>query len=167
MKERRLKIAVREGVPAYIIFVDEVLEELAINQPTELEDFLKIPGIAYKKAEKYAQYFLPLIRRFKGVEGKLFLSFDKAYQEKKDTTYVLTSQEKKLYNVLAELRKELAKEADVLPFMVFNNVTLQDIVRKKPRTEEVLLQIQNIGRKKVDWFGRFVIYQVEQHFPQE
>jgi ATP-dependent DNA helicase RecQ len=64
LKKLRNKIAHEENVPAYIIFSDSTLMDLATYLPLSTNDLLKISGFGQVKTEKYGQAFLEAIQDF-------------------------------------------------------------------------------------------------------
>ncbi len=58
-----------------------------------------------------------------------------------------------LFESLRVLRKEIAAERGVPPFVVFSDATLRDMTRKLPRTAEAFLTVQGVGEKKLADFG--------------
>ncbi len=64
LKQLRNKIAREENVPAYIIFSDSTLLDLATYLPLTQSDLLKISGFGTFKAEKYGKPFLELIQDY-------------------------------------------------------------------------------------------------------
>ena len=52
------------GVPAYVIFSNQVLEFFTRLRPTSEEQALRIRGVGKVKAERYLQPFLEAIREF-------------------------------------------------------------------------------------------------------
>lgn len=62
LKQKRLEIAQREGVPAYVVFPNKTLEFLTRLKPHSYEAGIKIRGIGEAKAEKYLPEFLAVIR---------------------------------------------------------------------------------------------------------
>ena len=48
LKELRRDLASKKGVPAYIIFNDKALFEMAENKPKTQDDFLRINGVGLK-----------------------------------------------------------------------------------------------------------------------
>jgi ATP-dependent DNA helicase RecQ len=58
-----------------------------------------------------------------------------------------------LYERLAELRGELAREQGVPAYFIFNNTTLVDLCAKRPRTTEELLGVSGVGAKKAERYG--------------
>lgn len=61
LKEKRLSIARLKGVPAYIVFSDAVLEDMASLKPKSLKAMSDINGVGMLKLEKYGQTFLNII----------------------------------------------------------------------------------------------------------
>ncbi len=61
LKELRRKIADLQGVPAYIVFSDSVLEEMSAVKPENLRDFSDINGVGEVKLQKYGQKFIDKI----------------------------------------------------------------------------------------------------------
>ncbi len=59
----RYMIAQKEGMPAYIIFSDKSLKEMAIEQPKTIDEFLDISGVGKVKMEKYGSLFLKEIKK--------------------------------------------------------------------------------------------------------
>jgi ATP-dependent DNA helicase RecQ len=57
----RTKRATADGVPAYIIAHDTVLEDLCKRQPITAQQLLGIKGFGPSKAEKYAEDILAII----------------------------------------------------------------------------------------------------------
>ena len=65
LKEERTAIAKREGVPAYIIFTDATLQDMARKAPTNDMAFLAVSGVGRIKLDKYGQRFLNVIKAYK------------------------------------------------------------------------------------------------------
>lgn len=64
LKKKRMEIAQREGVPAYMIFSNKTLEFLTRLKPKTMADGVKIRGIGEAKAGKYLGEFLEVIQGF-------------------------------------------------------------------------------------------------------
>jgi ATP-dependent DNA helicase RecQ len=58
-----------------------------------------------------------------------------------------------LFEALRALRKELADEQGVPPYVIFGDVTLVQMSRDKPSTEEELLEITGVGQVKLERHG--------------
>jgi ATP-dependent DNA helicase RecQ len=61
LRALRRRIADAEGVPAYIVFSDAVLREMARRLPRNQRELLAIPGVGPAKAERYGARFLEAI----------------------------------------------------------------------------------------------------------
>lgn len=64
LKALRLRIAAAENVPAYIVFSNAALTDMAAKKPTTIEEFLQIYGVGRHKAEQYGEVFLAEIARY-------------------------------------------------------------------------------------------------------
>lgn len=58
-----------------------------------------------------------------------------------------------LFDRLRTLRRDLAGERGIPPYIVASDATLRGICRRRPATREELLQVSGIGEKKADEFG--------------
>lgn len=65
LREERTAVAKKEGVPAYIIFTDAALQDMARKCPTTEMAFLAVDGVGRVKLEKYGTRFLRVIREFR------------------------------------------------------------------------------------------------------
>jgi ATP-dependent DNA helicase RecQ len=61
LKTLRLEIARERRVPAYVIFHDATLQEMARQRPTTREALLAVPGVGERKAEQFGDRFLAAI----------------------------------------------------------------------------------------------------------
>ncbi len=66
LRALRKELANAQRVPAYIVFSDKVLLELAARRPGNGAEMLEVPGVGPAKLEKYGQAFLELLRRHPG-----------------------------------------------------------------------------------------------------
>ena len=62
LKTLRLELARQEAVPAYVVFSDKTLVDLANLRPATRDDFALAHGVGAKKLERYADAFLAEIR---------------------------------------------------------------------------------------------------------
>jgi len=62
LKRKRSEIAQGIGKPAYVIFHDRALVEMAARKPMTEESFLSISGVGEAKLKKYGAVFLGIIR---------------------------------------------------------------------------------------------------------
>ena len=62
LKKKRIEIARSESVPAYIVFSDRTLADMAMRRPTSLEALSRVRGVGEMKLAKYGDSFLAVIR---------------------------------------------------------------------------------------------------------
>ncbi len=62
LKDLRNRIARIKGVPAYVIFSDETLRDMADKLPTTMEEFSMVKGVGEVKLELYGPDFLSILR---------------------------------------------------------------------------------------------------------
>ncbi|GGL80241.1 DNA helicase RecQ [Wenxinia marina] len=61
LKAKRRFLAEAQGVPAYIVFNDRTLIEMAERRPTTLDEMARIGGVGAKKLDSYGRAFLEVI----------------------------------------------------------------------------------------------------------
>ena len=62
LKALRMKLAQAQGVPAYVVFSDRALVDMATHRPTTLQTFREMHGVGETKLERYGAQFLELIK---------------------------------------------------------------------------------------------------------
>ncbi len=96
----RKQLAEKEGVPAYLIFTDKVLQELVEHKPTTLQEVSEISGIGVAKLAKYGKLLVNHIRKELGKKRSTGESYE-------DTLVLLnqglTIEEIALYRHLKEI----------------------------------------------------------------
>jgi len=64
LRTLRRKIADARDVPAYVIFSDASLREMARTMPTRLGDFARIPGVGQQKLNAFGEQFVSEIKNY-------------------------------------------------------------------------------------------------------
>ena len=67
LKDLRRNLAREKGVPAYVIFPDRTLLEIAAAQPHDLDALGALHGVGAKKLTQYGEAFLDLIRKRRSI----------------------------------------------------------------------------------------------------
>jgi superfamily II DNA helicase RecQ len=62
-----------------------------------------------------------------------------------------------LYQRLKTWRKTKAEEEKLPAFWIFTNTTLEEIVKKHPKTKEDLLKVKGFGQKKFEKYGQAIL----------
>jgi ATP-dependent DNA helicase RecQ len=60
----------------------------------------------------------------------------------------------KLYELLRNLRKKIAKEKDLPPYVIFQDPSLEEMATTYPTTKEEMAQVNGVGMGKVNKFGQ-------------
>jgi len=64
LKELRKQVAKDKSLPPFVIFLENSLEDMAINYPTTMEELEKIQGVSKGKAIRYGKKFIELIAKY-------------------------------------------------------------------------------------------------------
>ncbi|MBO0931259.1 DNA helicase RecQ [Fibrella aquatilis] len=65
-----------------------------------------------------------------------------------------------LFEKLRALRKRLADEQNVPPYVVFTDSTLEDMARQRPTTPEALRNVSGVGERKLEMFGKVFLAEI-------
>ncbi len=141
LRSLRGELAKKDGVPAYVIFSDASLSEMAKKLPIDKDSFLKINGVGAVKLEKYGEVFLEKLK------------------EMKQTTLSQTVQ--KTLDLILENKtiQEMAKSREVRESTILNHLK---IISKANKIEKDLLQklineyLQTIPQDFQEWFKKGV-----------
>lgn len=117
------------------------------NQPSEVNPLKKV----YKKPSSHPIFDFEEDFGKKSFNQELM---DDKLQEKYNLTHL------PLYNQLIQYRSEEAKRQKIAPYRIFNNQTLEEIVRIKPTNDIMLKNINGIGDAKIREYGRDIIKMV-------
>jgi ATP-dependent DNA helicase RecQ len=142
LKARRRALAEAQGVPAYVIFADRTLIEMAERRPQTLDEMAGISGVGARKLETYGPAFLevilgapaPVVHPARaGLAGRA---------------------EAELFDRLAAAEAALRRGEDGTGKPLFcASGTLRHIAERRPRTLEELARIPGMGPRKADRFG--------------
>jgi len=61
LRALRKRLAEAGGVPAYVVFPDSALREMARARPTDEQGLLAVPGVGPAKLERYGAEFLGVL----------------------------------------------------------------------------------------------------------
>jgi ATP-dependent DNA helicase RecQ len=70
LRHLRRKLADERNVPAYVIFSDVSLRQMARSYPTNTNEFRRIPGVGEQKLRDFAELFLSEIESYLGVNPR-------------------------------------------------------------------------------------------------
>lgn len=64
LKDIRRQVAKEKNLPPFVIFLENSLEDMAINYPTTLQELEKIQGVSKGKAMRYGKKFVEVIAKY-------------------------------------------------------------------------------------------------------
>ena len=139
LKAKRRALAETAGVPAYIIFTDKTLIDMAQRRPLNLDEMSRINGVGEKKLENFGNIFLEVIN------GQV----DHMHPRRQK---LAGAKEGELYDLLLEVQSKLLRGSmGVDKPLSCSASVLSKIVRLKPRSLSEMAKI--IGPQKTDRFG--------------
>ena len=65
LRAKRAELARGKSVPAYIIFSDKTLKDMALKTPKTIEQFASVFGVGTTKQKQYGEIFIDLIKEYK------------------------------------------------------------------------------------------------------
>ena len=76
---------------------------------------------------------------------------------KKEVDFGDDEEAKRIQSDLKKWRKRKAEELNVPPYIIFGDKTMNDIALKKPHTTDELYDVNGLGEKKVEKFGKEIL----------
>ena len=142
LKAKRRGLAERQRVPAYVVFPDRTLIEMAERRPRTLDEMARIGGVGAKKLETYGAAFLEVIA------GEAQAPVHPARRK------LAGRSEADLYDALAEAQLRLARGTDGTGKpMSCGPAVLKRIVETRPGSVASLERIAGMGPAKAERFG--------------
>ena len=142
LKAKRRALAEQANVPAYVIFPDRTLAEMAEKRPANLDQFAQISGVGAKKLESYGTAFLTIIN---GTIEELHPQ--RIRLAGRDTGQV--------YDRLADEQLRLSRGEDGSgKYLSVNHSTLRQIAELRPSTISELDRIQGMSAQKTERFSK-------------
>ncbi|MEO6597113.1 MAG: DNA helicase RecQ [Planctomycetota bacterium] len=75
--------------------------------------------------------------------------------------------ERMLFDVLRTLRRSIASKLGVPPYVVFSDVTLEELAHVRPSTKAAFFGVRGVGQKKLESFGERFLGVIAGHCEQE
>lgn len=64
LKDLRKSLAMRQSIPAYVVFTDATLIDMCRLKPKTQEEFIEVSGVGQAKSQRYGEVFLAVIAEF-------------------------------------------------------------------------------------------------------
>ncbi len=125
----------------------------------QLIDELLAQKVIEKSEGLYPTLFL-LPKAIQLLKGEVRIQIVRVQEKKKTTSHraksdvASTPYNQKLFDLLRILRKQIADEQGIPPYVVFSDRTLHDMAANFPRTAETMLTVSGVGEVKLERYGR-------------
>ncbi len=93
-------------------------------------------------------------------DKKVFIK--RKIEKVKDTT-ITVDYDIELFNILSTIRRNLASELNVPPFIVFADSTLIQMCMLYPTTIDELYNVSGVGKYKADNYGKYFLYEIHKY----
>jgi ATP-dependent DNA helicase RecQ len=141
LKAKRRALAEAARLPAYVIFTDRTLIEMAERRPRTLDDMAHISGVGAKKLESYGAAFLEVIA---GEAARIHPARLRLAGRAAGT----------LFDRLMAAQADLARGEDGTgKYLSCTHAMLRRIAETRPATLAELDRIGGMGSQKLDRFG--------------
>ncbi len=142
LKALRRRLSQEQGVPAYVVFTDRTLIEMAERRPATLDAMAGIGGVGAKKLETYGRAFLEVI-------------LGEAPPEMHPARRALAGRDGgDIFDRLAEAALRLARGEDGTDrYLACTQTTLRHVAERRPRDLGALERIGGMGAQKAERFG--------------
>ncbi len=142
LKALRRRLADAARVPAYVVFADRTLIEMAERRPATLDEMMGITGVGAKKLESYGPAFLEVVT---GAEPGAMHPARRRLAGRDSGA---------LYDRLAAEQLRLARGEDGIgKLMSLSPSALRRIAEARPGTLDELDRVGDLGPQKLDRFG--------------
>ncbi|AWM17270.1 MULTISPECIES: DNA helicase RecQ [Bacillus] len=98
---------------------------------------------------------------FVSSKGRNVLKGELSVTRKEALKAVAITENDELFERLRMVRKEIAAEQGVPPFVVFSDQTLKEMSGKQPANDEELLSIKGVGEQKRAKYGRLFLQEIQ------
>jgi ATP-dependent DNA helicase RecQ len=140
LKAKRRALAEAAGVPAYIVFNDRTLIEMAETRPADLDGMARIGGVGATKLERYGAAFLEVING----------AAEPVHPTRRKLAGVAAGE---VYDRLIEVQAQLARGPEGIDKPLSCSASaLARVARQRPRDTQELARL--IGEKYAERFGR-------------
>ncbi|KLV07803.1 ATP-dependent DNA helicase RecQ [Photobacterium aquae] len=88
---------------------------------------------------------------------------DTAARSSKSDKFASRQYDKKLFAKLRKLRKAIADEENLPPYVVFNDVSLMEMAERLPTSAGEMLAVNGVGQRKLEKYGAAFMVLIEEH----
>jgi ATP-dependent DNA helicase RecQ len=141
LKAKRRELAEAQGVPAYVVFNDRTLIEMATKKPATLDAMNEISGVGAKKLDQYGKTFLEVLT-------------GAPVEPPHPARMKLDRDERALFDALEAAARDLARGEDGTgkPLSV-TAATLARVAEARPRSIAALARVPGMDDPRAERFG--------------
>ncbi len=104
----------------------------------------------------------PLLRGEQSLELRKVEKQEKSISGKK-VKHAVRPQDSTLWESLRSLRLSLAEESGVPPYVIFHDATLQEMLKRRPVSQNDMSRISGVGDQKLSRFGQKFLNEIARH----
>src|SRR3954447_1466012 len=157
LRTLRRELARKHDLPAFMVFSDDLMVNIARAEPATPEALLEVPGVSPRLLERYGAPLTELLAAH--ASGATLPGAAERPPRRNGTPPAMddaadpTPEQSALYGRLKQLRNELAREASLPAYCVFVDKTLIALARAHPTTENDMLRVSGVGPAKLEKYG--------------
>ena len=142
LKAKRRALAEAQGAPAYVVFTDRTLIEMAEQRPETLDQMANVSGVGAAKLDRYGAAFLEVIRG------------DAAPDMHPARMALVGTGTGEVFDRLLAVQLELSRGDDGTgKYLSCTHSTLRKLAEQKPDCLDSMARVQGMGEQKVARFG--------------
>lgn len=122
-----------------------------LKESTDGYSVLKLNNNSNQVLKKLTSFYIPIARRISKPD----------ISSKQEIANELSQQESQLMSILKTLRKQLADEQGVPPYIVFSDTSLRQMSKSQPKTSAAFSQISGVGDRKLVQYGKVFTQTIE------
>ncbi|WP_417242273.1 DNA helicase RecQ [Celeribacter sp.] len=140
LKAKRRALAEDARVPAYVVFADRTLIEMAEKRPRTLDEMARVGGVGAKKLERYGALFLSVI---------LGANAPDTHPARRK---LATAGGGDLFDVLQEIQTQLSRgDCGTLKPVTLTSAQIARVVKQRPRDLDAMVRL--LGERPAERFG--------------
>ena len=162
LRELRLRLARDWNVPAFVIFTDMSLREMAQQRPASTFAMSAIHGVGHQKIASFGAEFLEVIASH-GDTAEPSTAPRRGEGRPAQPVQKLSAEDQSLLDALRELRLRLARDWNVPAFVIFTDMSLREMAQQRPASTFAMSAIHGVGHQKIASFGAEFLEVIASH----
>lgn len=137
----------------------------SVGRQTLIYQYLEkdIDNIGVLKLSEKGKKFLSKPHRIELARNHDFSTAVDEEEDSIDKAPVAKAYDPKLFEILKSLRRQLAREKELPPYVIFQDPSLEEMATVYPTTQEELASINGVGMGKVNKFGKEFLEAIQKY----